>query len=148
MVPLGPCKEGVIIHTIKRTVIYFLYPYHNDTSSEKCMKKCLKDDLCVPITSMNDESKLCKLKTTKFISGYTYYFFTTMSLFKKCLVPKGIPSHIIPHKINNSKSALIHRLAQDYNICPFTYARNCKYIDKLIHFTTNLVKKYKNLDTK
>lgn len=66
LVPLGACKEegGVTIHTVKRTVIYFLYPYHNDTSSKKCMEKFLKDDLCVATTSMNYESKLCKLKTT------------------------------------------------------------------------------------
>ena len=97
LVPLGGCKEGggVTMHAMEKTVLYGLYPPHDvlvNTSREKCKEKCLNDDLCVVATTMKDGSGLCKLKRTKFISGYTYGFVAAVSFLKKCLVLEAVPS--------------------------------------------------------
>lgn len=127
LVPLADCEEGggFSMHTMKRTVLYGLYPPHDvyvNTSSEKCKEQCLNDVLCVAATAMNDGSGVCKLKRTEFISGYTYGSIAATSFLKKCLVPEAV-STIPRGMIDQPTSSLASSNASD--LSPGSAPRIC-----------------------
>ncbi|CAA0841599.1 G-type lectin S-receptor-like serine/threonine-protein kinase SD3-1 [Striga hermonthica] len=90
---LGNCRMHASVLTMNQTVIYGLYPSHDDEmllSEMRCRDFCLKDAACLAATSMNDGSGLCKVKRTSFVSGYRGPSVRAVSFLKVCSVPQAV----------------------------------------------------------
>ncbi|GFP92480.1 g-type lectin s-receptor-like serine/threonine-protein kinase sd3-1 [Phtheirospermum japonicum] len=92
MVDLGNCRMRTSIWAMKQTVLYGLYPSHDDEmllSETSCKEFCTNDTSCIAATSMNDGSGRCTIKRTAFVSGYKNPYIHAVSFLKVCSVPQA-----------------------------------------------------------
>ncbi|KAL3654760.1 hypothetical protein CASFOL_000546 [Castilleja foliolosa] len=92
MVDLGNCRMRPSIWAMKHTVLYGLYPSHDEEmllSETSCKDFCTNDTSCIATTSMNDGSGLCTIKRTTFVSGYKNPYIHAVSFLKVCSVPQA-----------------------------------------------------------
>ncbi|GER50746.1 lectin protein kinase family protein [Striga asiatica] len=90
---LGNCRLHASLLTLNQTVLYGLYPSHDNEmllSQMRCRDFCLRDSACLAATSMNDGSGLCKVKRTSFVSGYKGPSVRAVSFLKVCSVPQAV----------------------------------------------------------
>ncbi|KAL3615894.1 hypothetical protein CASFOL_040188 [Castilleja foliolosa] len=93
MVDLGNCRMRASIWAMKQTVLYGLYPSHDDEmllGETVCKDFCMNDTSCIAVTSMNDGSGRCTIKRTTFLSGYKNPYIHAVSYLKVCSVPQAV----------------------------------------------------------
>lgn len=104
MVDLASCKMNTSMMTLKRTVLYGLYPPLDIDlmlSEDACKEYCSNDSTCIAVTSKNDGSGICTIKRTSFISGYRDLSVPSTSYLKVCLVPQAVSAQgVNPHGNN------------------------------------------------
>ncbi|XP_051113461.1 G-type lectin S-receptor-like serine/threonine-protein kinase SD3-1 [Andrographis paniculata] len=92
LVDLSNCKMHSSMFTMKQTVLYGLYPSHDNgmfLSEPACREYCSNDTTCIAATSMNDGSGLCTIKRTSFLSGFKTPYIHAVSFLKVCSVPQA-----------------------------------------------------------
>ncbi|XVF04537.1 hypothetical protein REPUB_Repub05bG0092100 [Reevesia pubescens] len=93
MADLENCKMKTSMLTLKRTVLYGLYPPQDVDmmlSEAACKEYCSNDTSCMAVTSKNDGSGVCTIKRTRFVSGYRSPSIPATSFLKVCLVPQAV----------------------------------------------------------
>ncbi|XP_022730513.1 G-type lectin S-receptor-like serine/threonine-protein kinase SD3-1 [Durio zibethinus] len=93
MADLDNCKMKTSMLTLRRTVLYGLYPPQDVDmmlSEAACKEYCSNDTSCVAVTSKNDGSGVCTVKRTSFVSGYRSPSIPATSFLKVCLVPQAV----------------------------------------------------------
>ncbi|GLT82437.1 hypothetical protein SLE2022_008060 [Rubroshorea leprosula] len=112
MVDLGNCKMKATVLTLKRTVLYGLYPPEDIDmmlSQEACKEYCSNDTTCIAATSKNDGSGVCTIKRTSFISGYRSPSVPSFSFLKVCLVPQAVSDMGANHFNSSRPVALVSK---------------------------------------
>ncbi|KAJ3670214.1 hypothetical protein LUZ60_010538 [Juncus effusus] len=87
------CNSGVSMSRLEYTVLYGIYPPQDivvQASMEECRVLCLKDLNCTAITVNRDGSGQCRIKKTRFISGYERPDLLSVSFVKICLDPVAV----------------------------------------------------------
>lgn len=93
MADLENCKMRTSMSTLRRTVLYGLYPPQDVDmmlSEAACKEYCSNDTSCVAATSKNDGSGVCTIKRTSFVSGYRSPSSPAVSFLKVCLLPQAV----------------------------------------------------------
>lgn len=104
------CSSGSAMLEHRHMVLYGIYPSNDSifqTSLEKCKEMCRENPSCTAVTFMNDGSAQCRMKLTRFISGYSYPSLSSISFVKTCLDPKAVDP-IVPK--NSSLSSRSYEL--------------------------------------
>ncbi|KAL4198372.1 hypothetical protein AMTRI_Chr03g45520 [Amborella trichopoda] len=98
LAPYQQCSSGTTLTALKHTVLYSLYPPHdavNYLSLSQCRDSCLSDETCTAVTVMADGSGECRMKTTRFVTGYKHASVPSISYVKDCLDPMALNPGII-----------------------------------------------------
>ncbi|EOA28700.1 hypothetical protein CARUB_v10024928mg [Capsella rubella] len=92
------CKSGFSMVKFKNLELYGIYPANDSVisqiSSQICKKMCLEDSACTAVTYTNDGNPQCRMKLTRYISGYSDPSLTSISYVKTCLDPIAVNPNV------------------------------------------------------
>ncbi|OWM78942.1 G-type lectin S-receptor-like serine/threonine-protein kinase SD3-1 [Punica granatum] len=91
------CKWGSIMLEYEHTFLHGMYPPNDSaitTSLQNCKDSCEKDPLCTAATFTNDGTAKCFIKTTRYLTGYSYNYITAVSFVKKCSDPLAVDPNL------------------------------------------------------
>lgn len=114
----GKCSSAPTMVAHKHMFLYGVYPPNDNvtqTSFEQCKTLCLQDPLCTSVTITNDGSGQCRMKQTRFISGYEGPSLTSISYVKVCLDPVAVLPKSFPASPPSSSSHTL--LKQSRGVC-------------------------------
>ncbi|KAK1282724.1 G-type lectin S-receptor-like serine/threonine-protein kinase SD3-1 [Acorus calamus] len=87
------CGSGSAMVAMKHTMLYGLYPPEDAVaraSADRCRSSCLRDPACTSITVTGDGNAECRMKRTRFITGYEHPSIASVSYVKVCLDPIAV----------------------------------------------------------
>ncbi|CAN8317899.1 unnamed protein product [Cochlearia groenlandica] len=140
------CKSGFNMVTFKNFELYGIYPANDSVisriSSKGCKKLCLEDPSCTAVTYSNDGDPQCRVKLTRYISGYSDPSLSSTSYVKTCSDPMAVDpngskgplpvtktksrSVCLPCLIGATSTTLVLFLAFQLGVVVFIYRRKKK----------------------
>ncbi|KAK1259468.1 G-type lectin S-receptor-like serine/threonine-protein kinase SD3-1 [Acorus gramineus] len=91
--PFAKCGSGSAMVAMKHTMLYGLYPPEDAVaraSADRCRSSCSRDPACTSITVTGDGNAECRMKRTRFITGYEHPSIASVSYVKVCLDPIAV----------------------------------------------------------
>ncbi|XP_010505987.1 PREDICTED: G-type lectin S-receptor-like serine/threonine-protein kinase SD3-1 [Camelina sativa] len=92
------CKSGYPMVKFKNFELYGIYPANDSVvfgiSSQRCKKVCSDDFACTAVTYTNDGNPQCRMKLTRYISGYSDPSVSSISYVKTCLDPIAVNPNV------------------------------------------------------
>lgn len=106
------CKSSFDMVKFKNLELYGIYPANDSIisriSSQRCKKMCLEDSACTAVTYTNDGNPQCRMKLTRYISGYSDPSLSSISYVKTCSDPVAVDPNVSKGSVTATKS---------HNIC-------------------------------
>ncbi|XP_050228903.1 G-type lectin S-receptor-like serine/threonine-protein kinase SD3-1 [Mercurialis annua] len=90
------CGSVTSMVTYEHTFLYQIYPPSDTivhTSLEECQSFCSKDPDCTAVTFTNDGTAECRIKNSKYFSGYSSSSLSSISSIKTCADPIAVDPH-------------------------------------------------------
>uniref|UniRef100_A0A1J3HW34 Receptor-like serine/threonine-protein kinase n=1 Tax=Noccaea caerulescens TaxID=107243 RepID=A0A1J3HW34_NOCCA len=92
------CKSSFDMVKFKNLDLYGIYPANVSVipriSSQRCKKMCLENSACTAVTYTNDGNAQCRMKLTRYISGYSDPSLSSVSYVKTCLDPIAVNPNV------------------------------------------------------
>lgn len=144
------CKSGFNMVKFKNLELYGIYPANDSVisqiSSQRCKKLCLENSACTAVTYTNDGEPQCRMKLTRYISGYSDPSLSSISYVKTCLDPIAVdPNNVskespvtvtkshsicIPCLVGATSTTLVLFLGFQLGIVVYIYRRKKKLAKK------------------
>ncbi|KAE8098811.1 hypothetical protein FH972_016847 [Carpinus fangiana] len=108
------CKSNPNMMMYKHTYLYGIYPPEdsvNQTSLQQCKSLCLNDPFCTVATFTNDGTPQCRLKKTRYVTGYSDL--SSVSFVKTCSDPLAVN----PNRNVTSPAAGSQSIQHSYKYC-------------------------------
>ncbi|XP_052171810.1 G-type lectin S-receptor-like serine/threonine-protein kinase SD3-1 isoform X2 [Diospyros lotus] len=84
------CQSGSFMTIHEHTIMSGLYPPDGriiQSSLQKCKRLCLEDPLCTAVTFMNDGTTECRITRTRYVTGQSNPFLSSISFVRSCSDP-------------------------------------------------------------